>query len=253
MKYGKPDIDPAERATVYDKPEAAPPTIVTAAAPGSYAELKAQGVAPGSNALLDVPGEAGRKITGHVTAMDDATRTVTLVRNGIEHKLVFPLLFVLAFLATGCSGFDAKRAIIVANDIQDSAAHVYNDAKAANLAAAEDCGKAANAASQPLPPLTVENWATIDSRCKLLGRPIPVNPWTLTDLAKPVNALYDGVRAANAIRRAVDAGTSKPENLKAAIATLLDHAYALWRTFAASGIAASPPPELRQLDKEVSR
>ncbi len=119
----------------------------------------------------------------------------------------------LAFMF-GCASANksAKDIVVTLNELQDSAAKAYNEAKALESAAGLSCAAAARRAGVPLPE--VPRAATKDQghaavvACEALGARLPYNPATLRDLETPINATHDAIRAADAARRAAIANGS---------------------------------------------
>ncbi len=110
-------------------------------------------------------------------------------------------LFLL-FLLSGCGSdpaANARRWIVTANDLQDTAAKAYDQAKVDELAAGKLCRQAATAAGKPLPAPDSPEAAPF---CASLGAPLPYDPARLPGLAGPINAAYEAVRAADALRLA---------------------------------------------------
>lgn len=120
------------------------------------------------------------------------------------------LLTVAVLLSFGCATLtqDEKIAqgIVVLNDFQDTAAHVYDDAKAQEAAGGKACRDAAAARGVPLPPVSQATIADLRAACDTFGTPIPYDPYKLQALAVPINTTYDAIRAANSVRTAVKAG-----------------------------------------------
>ena len=107
----------------------------------------------------------------------------------------------LAVLAlAGCFNGTAKKVIVGANEVQDGAKNVYNEAKAQTEAAGAKCGAVARAAVPPVVPSL--------AACAALGVPIPYDPAKLNTLAGPINAAYEAIRGAEATRLAWQAGTA---------------------------------------------
>lgn len=120
-------------------------------------------------------------------------------------------LLLLAVLAcSSCATLTpdqtAARAIVVLNDFQDTAAHVYDEAKVQEAAGGKACREAAASRGVPLPAVSPATIVELRAACDTFGTPIPYDPYKLQALAVPVNATYDAIRAANAVRTAVKAG-----------------------------------------------
>lgn len=142
------------------------------------------------------------------------------------------VLFLSLLLVAGCPARVAKNAIVTANELQDAAAKAYNQAKADEAAAANSCKAKAAAAGVVIPvPLTKENVGGVMESCKALGAPLPYDPFVLADLAGPINAAYEGVRAADAVRRG-----SQPGDESQFIAAMVDVIGRLWRAATDLGI-----------------
>lgn len=123
------------------------------------------------------------------------------------------LALLLALCAVGCAS-TPERVILSANDLQDAAAHAYDAAKAQETEAGRLC-----AAVVQTPSLEA---------CRAAGVPIPYDPERLRDLAGPINAAYEAIRAAETIRLAVKAGTAQPTQLASALmaaAHAISHLY----------------------------
>ena len=120
------------------------------------------------------------------------------------------LLLTVAVLLSGCVTLttDQKiaRGIVVLNDFQDTAAHVYDDAKVQEAAGGKACREAAASRGVPLPPVSQATIVDLRAACDTFGTPIPYDPYKLQALAVPINATYDAIRAANSVRTAVKAG-----------------------------------------------
>lgn len=142
------------------------------------------------------------------------------------------VLFLSLLLVAGCPARVAKNAIVTANELQDAAARAYNQAKADETAAANSCKTKAAAAGVVIPtPLTRENVAGVMDSCKALGSPLPYDPFKLADLAGPINSAYEGVRAADAVRRG-----AQPGDQAQFIAAMTDVIGRLWRAATDLGI-----------------
>ena len=104
------------------------------------------------------------------------------------------LLAVLVLALVGCFNATARKVIVGANDVQDGAKNAYNEAKAQTVAAGKACGDAARAATPPVTP-------TLEA-CAALGIQIPYDPAKLNKLEGPINAAYETIRSAEAVRLA---------------------------------------------------
>lgn len=143
----------------------------------------------------------------------------------LSWAILVPLLF-------GCPSRVAKNAIVTANELQDAAAKAYNQAKADETAAASSCKVKAAAAGVALPvTVTRENVGGVMESCKTLGAPLPYDPFALADLAGPINASYEGIRAADAVRRG-----AQPGDESQFIAAMVDVIGRLWRAATDLGI-----------------
>ena len=100
--------------------------------------------------------------------------------------------------AIGCTPAAQRKTLISFNDAQDAAAHTYDDAKARETAAEVSCRQALVLASKPVPAKP----ADIGPMCAAVGVTMPFDPVALQKAAGPINALYDGVRTAQAQRLA---------------------------------------------------
>lgn len=119
-----------------------------------------------------------------------------------EHRPSFVVglcLAVLLAVATSCSSATARKLIVSANEAQDAAARTYDAAKVVEADAQKACRAALVAAQQPLPTKPED----IRPICEAVGVRIPYDPVKLQKAAGPINALYDGVRAANTERIAL--------------------------------------------------
>jgi hypothetical protein len=112
-------------------------------------------------------------------------------------KIVLAAVLALGTLACASSSTQAKLLISV-NDAQDAAAKTYETAKQQESDASVKCRIALVAAGRPLPATPDQ----IKPMCADVGAPVPYDPVKLTQASVPINSLYDGVRAANAIRTA---------------------------------------------------
>lgn len=121
--------------------------------------------------------------------------------------------FIASLLIWGC-GSTPERVILSANDLQDTAAHAYDAAKAQEAEAGRLCAAVVQTPSM--------------EACRAAGVPIPYDPERLRDLAGPINAAYEAIRAAETIRLAVKAGTAQPTQLASALmaaAHAISHLY----------------------------
>jgi hypothetical protein len=148
-------------------------------------------------------------------------------------------LFLLLVLAA-CGGQTAEKTILTANDLQEACASAYDDATAATTAAGKLCGQKAAAAGSPLAAPTEATWAAQRLKCSSLGVEIPYNPFVLAKLAKPINVAYDAVRAADATRRAVAAGTADQAALSAAVSSAVAHVLDLYGEATRAGLKIDP-------------
>lgn len=130
----------------------------------------------------------------------------------------FALVLALVAFAAGCSSGTTLKLIVSANDAQQAAADTYNAAKAAEDGAAQACRQVLVSKGQPL-PATPEQ---IQPACTAIGQPLPYDPVKLQKAAAPINALYDGIRAANAARTA--SGTA--EDIGLVVSTQLGSLFA---------------------------
>lgn len=127
---------------------------------------------------------------------------------GVTVKGLLLLLAVTLSLACATLTPDEKiaRGLVVLNDFQDTAAHVYDEAKVQEAAGGKACREAAAIKSVALPAVSPATIVELRAACDTLGTPIPYDPYKLQALAVPINATYDAIRAANAVRVAVKAG-----------------------------------------------
>lgn len=130
-------------------------------------------------------------------------------RTGAAGAAIFLLLALV-----GCFNATAKKVIVGANEVQDGAKNVYNDAKTQTEAAGKACGVEARAAVPPVVPSL--------EACAALGVPIPYDPVKLNKLAGPINAAYEAIRGAEAARLAWKAGTGTKADVIAQITFGLD-------------------------------
>lgn len=139
------------------------------------------------------------------------------VRRIFFGAVALALLLVLSPLAllVGCASSPnaiAKVSLVTLNDLQDAAAREYQTATGLEAAAGLRCADAARAKGITLPRLkrdaTKEDGEAAMKPCAALGEPLPYNPALLRDLAAPINAGFDAIRAADAARRAAVANGS---------------------------------------------
>lgn len=90
----------------------------------------------------------------------------------------------------------AKRLIISAADAQRAGADAFSQAKLEEAVAIGRCKSKADEQNIGLVR------STLDATCETLGAPLPYPSETLNAFAKPLNALYDAIYAANAARKA---------------------------------------------------
>lgn len=149
--------------------------------------------------------------------------------------LVGACLFALAPLAFvfGCASANksAKDIVVALNELQDSAAKAYNDAKGQEASAGLACAAAARRAGVALPEVprgaTKDQGAAAVVACDALGARLPFNPATLRDLETPINATHGAIRAADAARRAALAnGSGDASKAVAAAIEAISHLYA---------------------------
>lgn len=143
----------------------------------------------------------------------------------------FLLALALVVSLAGCSAATARKAIVSANEAQDAAAHVYDSAKATEADATRACVAVLKAKMLPLPAKADE----IVPKCAAVGSPVPFDPVLLQRAAGPINALYDGIRIANAERLATG------DNVTAA--TLMNLAALFEQVVADLASAGIPIPE----------
>jgi len=115
-----------------------------------------------------------------------------------RQALSLVVALVVGLSLTSCSPATTGKLIVSVNDAQDAAAHTYDLAKTQEADATKACVAALRAKAQPLPTTP----ADIKPFCAAVGSPVPYDPVGLQNAAGPINALYDGVRAANAERAA---------------------------------------------------
>jgi hypothetical protein len=125
------------------------------------------------------------------SSLDSPFWTYRSLRRG---AVVAALLVVLS----ACGPATTGKLIVSANDAQDAAAHTYDLAKQQEADATRLCVAALKAKALPLPLVP----ADIKPFCAAVGVPVPYDPVALQKAAGPINALYDGVRAANTERLA---------------------------------------------------
>lgn len=135
---------------------------------------------------------------------------------------------VLGLSLGGCTAAQGRRAIVSLNEVQAAAADTYDTAKAVETDAENRCRATLAANGAPLPATPAE----IRPKCAAAGVPIPYDPIELQKAAGPINALYDGIRAANAQR--LKTGTPVPADVLVSIAGLLEEVVA---DLAGAGVA----------------
>lgn len=153
-----------------------------------------------------------------------------------EHRPQFVLALLLTFLLVaflsamaGCLTPAGQRKLIdTVNEAQFAAAQTYDTAKAVQADAQTRCAAALRAAAKPLPATPGE----IRPACAAVGSPVPYDPTRLQQAAGSVNALYDAVRAANALR--VSAGGDAPANVLGALVGTFEQVVA---DLAAAGVS----------------
>lgn len=168
----------------------------------------------------------------------DRTKHLTLAR--VASRGVFPprggglgraaaLLLVVA-LVSSC-GSDpnavAKRIISAADAAQQAVAASYTEATTAEKAAGLACGdegKRLRAAGTLAPA-----WRPSLTNCAAIGKPLPFDPDKLASVADPLNATFDGIRAADSARRLAVAAAKDPDPASIAVGLLdlLSRLYAL--------------------------
>lgn len=142
------------------------------------------------------------------------------------------LLVVLALTATACAGGADKKLILSANGLQIQAAGAYDAAKAIEDASGKECNAKAVAAGRRLPVPSRSNVPEIRATCAALGAPVPFDPFKLQDLAGPLNAAYESIRAADAIRRG-----AQPGDLPRSIGAVIEAISRLWQAAADAGVS----------------
>lgn len=169
---------------------------------------------------------AARPRSCHASSRDSSPRRlIPGARTG-----VLSLVALLAVL-TGCAGGADKKLILAANELQVAAAGAYDGAKAMEDASGKACAAKAAAAGQRLAAPTRETVPQIRAACASLGAPIPFDPFALADLAGPLNASYEAIRAADAIRRGAQKG-----DLPRSIGSLIEAISRLWQAAADVGV-----------------
>lgn len=133
-------------------------------------------------------------------------------------KIPLAILAIVLSLAVsvGCVSFDdgAKKTILAANDFQDAAKNMFEEAKATTVAAGKACGEKARAQTPPVTPSL--------EACAALGVPIPFDPEKLNKLAGPINAAYEAIRAAEAARLLYKEGKGSKTNVIALVGLALE-------------------------------
>ncbi len=115
--------------------------------------------------------------------------------------LALSLLVIVAGLSLGaCSDATAKRILDGANVAQEAAAATYDEA-AVKLKAADVACARSFTPTEPRPIGPEEK----DAVCAAKGHPIPFRSTSLQKAAAPINASFDVVRRATAIREGVKA------------------------------------------------
>lgn len=104
---------------------------------------------------------------------------------GVTVKGLLLLLAVTLSLACATLTPDEKiaRGLVVLNDFQDTAAHVYDEAKVQEAAGGKACREAAAIKSVALPAVSPATIVELRAACDTLGTPIPYDPYKLQALA----------------------------------------------------------------------
>jgi hypothetical protein len=122
--------------------------------------------------------------------------------------------------AIGCTSAAQRRVIVSLNEVQEAAASTYDTAKVVEGDATARCRAALDAARKP-PPVTADE---VKGVCAAVGVVLPYDPVGLQKAAGPINALYDGIRAANAQR--MKTGALVPAETMTDLAGLLEQVIA---------------------------
>jgi glucose/arabinose dehydrogenase len=118
-----------------------------------------------------------------------------------------PLLALGLALALGaCASLPVTNLLDSANAAQNAAAQTYDQAKAQEASMATACRMALVSKGLPLPVTA----AATGTACTAVGVPLPFDPVKLQQASVPINALFDGIRAANDIRSKLAKGASMP-------------------------------------------
>jgi hypothetical protein len=132
------------------------------------------------------------------------------------------LLLVLLFgLGASDCGQTANRVLDSMNDLQDAAGHALLEAKAQTEAAGLKCGQLARI---QVPPVTPSPEA-----CEALGSPLPFDPVKVNKAISYSNGAHEAIRAANAVKKAVKAGTTPPEGLAESLSHVIVAVQRLYR------------------------
>lgn len=140
------------------------------------------------------------------------------------------LLLLVVLACSSCASDPnavAKKVISSADAAQQAIATSYTEATTAEKAAGIACGdegKRLRAAGTLAPA-----WRPSFVNCAAIGKPLPYDPDKLASVADPLNATYDGIRAADSARKLAVAASKDPDPASIAVGLLdlLSRLYAL--------------------------
>lgn len=131
-------------------------------------------------------------------------------------------LFVVLFsLGASDCGQTTNKVLDSMNDLQDAAGHALLEAKGQTEAAGLKCGQLARLQVPPVMPSP--------EACEALGSPLPFDPVKVNEAIGYSNGAYEAIRAANAVKKAVKAGTATPEGLAESISHVIVAVQRLYR------------------------
>lgn len=116
---------------------------------------------------------------------------------------------IAALVLVACASVPVNSILDSANYAQAAAAATYQDASSREAAAAASCRAALTAKGTPLPTQPAQT----TTACAAVGVPLPFDPVKLQNAAAGVNTLYDGIRAANALKVQLASGASLPTSV----------------------------------------
>lgn len=149
-------------------------------------------------------------------------RAFLLGGRGVSLRALPALFFVVLFsLGASDCGQTTNKILDSMNDLQDAAGHALLEAKGQTEAAALKCGQLARLQVPPVIPSP--------EACEALGSSLPYDPVKVNEAIGYSNGAYEAIRAANAVKKAVKAGTATPEGLAESISHVIVAVQRLYR------------------------